>query len=188
MRNRLYATVLFLFILIVAKPASACRSMAELKLEDITYASVVVVGRITNYEIILDQEARMHRERTLANPELSPEYRELISGQKKWLTDYARFNVLVDEVLLGQAPDVITVTWNNSTFGEPEKMGEGPFLIALRDPHAESPPLRGPSATIVQPQEQTLTVLQAPCAKAFIFYTFSPEALKARETLSGSEE
>ena len=82
MRNRLYATVLFLFILIVAKPASACRSMAELKLEDITYASVVVVGRITNYEIILDQEARMHRERTLANPELSPEYRELISGQK----------------------------------------------------------------------------------------------------------
>lgn len=186
MRNRLCATAVSFYMLLAAQSASACRTVTELQLEDIKFASTVVVGRITNYEIVLDQAAREHRERILANPDLNPEYKKGLLNQKSWLSDYARFNVLVDEVLAGRAPEVITVTWNNSTFGEPRQMDDGPFLIALRDPRSKSPPLRGPSATIVEPREQALTVLQAPCAGAFIFHAFSSDARKLREILSGT--
>ena len=68
--------------------------------------------------------------------------------QESLLPDYARFDVQVKEVLVGRAPNRLSVTWDNSTFGEPEQMAAGPYLIALRRPGSASPPLRGPSATI----------------------------------------
>jgi hypothetical protein len=83
--------------------------------------------------------------------EKTPEGRKLLSEQKGFLDDYARFDVLVDEVLVGNPPKVLTVTWDNSTFSESDKLGEGPFLIALREPGARTPPLRGPSATVMPP-------------------------------------
>ncbi|HKO89444.1 MAG TPA: hypothetical protein VJU83_13125 [Burkholderiales bacterium] len=192
MRNRLCAMVVIFSMLLAAKPASACMMMAELRLEDIKFASVVVVGRITNYEIVRDMEFRkrykegLERSKDKTSEHWKTEYARATSETERFLSDYARFNVLVDEVLAGQPPKVITVTWNNSTFGEPQQMAEGPFLIALRDPRSESPPLRGPSATIVQPQERALTVLQAPCAGAFIFHAHSADARKAREILSAA--
>ncbi len=173
MRNSLCAMVLSLVIIVAAKPASACMSMAKLDLEDIKYADVVVVGRIKNYEIVRSTD----------------EYSEFLRnkyGQKDLLIDYARFNVSVDEVLVGQPPAVISVTWDNSTFGEPEKMKEEPYLIGLRKPGSKVPPLRGPSATILPSREPgSLTVLQAPCASAFIFEAKSIKAKVIREILDG---
>ena len=172
MRNSLCAMLVSLTIMLAAKPAGACMMMAKLKLDDINYASVVVVGRIVNYEIIRPTDK-------------VSEYWRKTYGQKNVLSDYARFNVLVDEVLVGQPPTVISVTWNNSTFGEPKTMKEGPYLIGLREPGSKTPPLRGPSATILPSQEpKSLTVLQAPCAPAFILDASSAEAKAIRDMLA----
>lgn len=161
---------------------------ASLELDDIKYASVVVIGRIVDYEIVLDQAVRKKwKEMLERSADKSTESWRLDSEQKRFLSDYARFKVLVDKVLVGQPPNVISVTWNNSTFGEPEKMKEGPYLIGLREPGSKSPPLRGPSATILpSPEPKSLTVLQAPCAPAFILEATSAEAKKIREMLGGA--
>ncbi|MDR0674176.1 MAG: hypothetical protein LBF93_11125 [Zoogloeaceae bacterium] len=164
--------VVSLAIILAAQPASACRMNAHLEPNDIKYADVVVVGRIANYEIVRPTD------------EVS-EFMRKTYGQKDVLSDYARFDVLVDEVLVGQPPAVISVTWDNSTFSEPEKMEEGPYLIGLREPASQAPPLRGPSATILPSQEPgSLTVLQAPCAPAFIFEATSASAKTIRDILT----
>jgi len=163
----------FAFVIFSAsEPANACMAEAPLLLRDVKYADVVVIGRIENYQIIRDQEGRKKL------PWLS-ESDALI------LTDYARFNVHVDEVLFGEAPKMLTVTWDNSTFEEPKSMPPGPYLLALRHPQSDLPPLRGPSATIMPNKEpQALTVLQAPCAPAFIIKSGSKDALAVRKILN----
>ncbi|MCB1568451.1 MAG: hypothetical protein KDI69_06520 [Xanthomonadales bacterium] len=195
MRKFRSAAMISLIIMLVAQPARACTLMADLRLGDIEHASVVVVGRITNYEIVRDMAFRkQHKERLerLADKtsELwKREYARVTSESEQFLSDYARFDILVDEVLVGQSPAVMSVTWNNSTFGEPEKMKDGAYLIALREPDSKTPPLRGPSATVVPNKEpQSLTVLQAPCASAFIFEATSPEAKSVREILMPSRD
>jgi hypothetical protein len=188
MRTCLCTMVMSLAIMLAAKPASACFMVAERKLDDVKYASVVVIGRIVDYEIVLDQAVRKERKEMLErSADKSTEYWRLMSEQKDFLSDYARFKVLVDEVLVGQPPRVISVTWDNSTFGEPETMKDGRYLIGLRKPGAESPPLRGPSATILpSPEPKSLTVLQAPCAPAFILEATSAEAKTIRKMLGGT--
>jgi hypothetical protein len=171
MRNRLGKVAISLSFILVAEPAGACMMMAGLKIDDIEYASVVVIGKIVNYEIVRPKD------------EISEFWRRTY-GLKDVLSDYARFNVSVEEVLVGQPPEVLTVTWDNSTFGEPKTMKEGSYLIGLRDPRAARPPLRGPSATVLPSREpNALTVLQAPCAPAFIFEASSPEATTIKTKL-----
>jgi hypothetical protein len=180
--------IMSLAIILAAKPASACREEASLILDDIKYASVVVIGRIVDYEIVLDQAARKERKEMLErSADKSTEYWRLMSEQKHFLSDYARFRVLVDEVLVGQPPNVIFATWRNFTFSEPKKMKEGLYLIGLREPGSKGPPLRGPSATILpSPEPKSLTVLQAPCAPAFILEATSAKAKTIREILGGT--
>lgn len=135
-------------------------------------ASVVVVGRIVDYEIVRPQD------------EVSKHWRKTY-GQNDVLSYYARFTVVVDEVLAGKPPSVVSVTWDNSTFGAPKKMKDGAYLIGLLQPGAPRPPLRGPSATVLPPQEpHTLAVLQAPCAPAFILDASSADAKKIRDMLT----
>jgi len=188
MRTSLYAMAMSLAVILTAKPASACFMVADLQLDDVKYASVVVIGRIVDYEIVLDQVVRKERKEMLERSvDKSTEYWKSMSEQKEFLSDYARFKVLVDEVLVGQPPHVISVTWDNSTFGEPEKMKDGRYLVGLRKPGAKSLPLRGPSATILpSPEPKSMTVLQAPCAPAFIFEATSAEAKTLRKMLSGA--
>ncbi|WP_296817583.1 hypothetical protein [Brevundimonas sp.] len=138
--------------LALGQPAAACFVEAPTVLEDVRLADVVVVGRVTEYSII----------------------RPLRSAR---LPRYARIELQVDEVLVGDAPETLTMTWVNSTFGIPEAIGEGPFLIALRAPTSDAPPLRGPSATIFPtPEPELLTILQAPCAQPFLFDASSEES------------
>jgi hypothetical protein len=104
--------------------------------------------------------------------------------EKSLMSDYAAFEVQVDKVLLGKAPHRLSVTWDNSTFGEPKSMGAGPYLFALRRPSSPTPPLRGPSATILPNREPgSLTVLQAPCSSPFIFEGASRQAREIRQIL-----
>ncbi len=163
--------------------------MSGLKLDDVKYASVVVIGRIVNYEIVLDQKVRKERKEMLdRSADKSTEYWRMMSEQKGFLSDYARFKVVVDKVLVGKSPKVISVIWDNSTFGEPETMKKGQYLIGLREPGSKIPPLRGPSATILPaPNPKSLTVLQAPCAPPFILESTSAEAKKIQEMLDGAK-
>jgi hypothetical protein len=185
MRNCPCSIVMILATILAAKPATACLAASGLKLDDIKYASVVVVGRIVDYEIVLDQKVRKERKEMLdQSTDKSSEYWRLMSEQKDFLSDYARFKVVVDKVLVGKPPKIISVTWDNSTFGEPEKMKEGLYLIGLREPGSKRPPLRGPSATILpSPDPKSLTVLQAPCAPPFMLESTSAEAKTIREML-----
>lgn len=167
-----------LALVLVSGPAHACRMYAKLDLNDVKYADVVLVGRVSNYRIVRDVE---FRRKMLANPKLSPDMRKLYESTSSLLSDYARFDIQVDQVLAGKAPTRLSVTWHNSTFREPEKMATGPFLIALRWPYSKTPPLRGPSATILPNREPgSMAVLQAPCSSPFIFESTSNEARTVR--------
>jgi hypothetical protein len=182
--------------LTVSEPVHACIVQAELEPNDVKYADVVVVGRISNYRIVRDQDYRdkgiAYARKKLAEAGLTPAERKYHEDQLTFLGDpeggllgdYVRFDVQIDETLVGKAEGVIAVTWDNSTFGEPDSMSAGPFLIALRQPDSKLPPLRGPSATILPNKEpRSLTVLQAPCSSPFIFKSSSKEAQAVREAL-----
>ena len=183
--RRIASTVaLFLTAIGGATPAHACIVATPLNHDDVRFADVVVIGRITNYRIMLDQQIRRQRRQLLANPDLPPGLRRSYQVQTKFLSDYAHFDVLVDGVLKGRAGRTLTVTWDNSTFGEPSSMPRGPFIVALRKPSSDSPPLRGPSATVMPNREPgSLTVLQAPCSAAFIFESGSADASAIRKIL-----
>ncbi|MGO4351926.1 hypothetical protein AB4Z25_08315 [Rhizobium sp. RAF36] len=182
-RSACMAAVISLSSLFVVNSATACMSVARLALSDVKYADVVVIGRVANYRLILDPEARERNRQMVAKMKPS-KLRDSLSNISGFITDYARFEIQVEEVLQGQAPEIIEATWDNSTFGEPEKMPSGPFVIALRRSGSDRPPLRGPSATIVPNLEpQLLTVLQAPCSMPFIFELGGEQAQALLETL-----
>ncbi|MFA6118006.1 MAG: hypothetical protein WC729_28735 [Sphingomonas sp.] len=163
--------------------AHACRVSVPLAPGDIKYADMVIVGRIENYKVIRDP---VFRQKMLDSPALSPEMRRFYEDKNaNLLSDYARFDIVVDQVLVGKAPFRLSVTWDNSTFAEPKAMDAGPYLIALRKADSSMPPLRGPSATIIpSPEAGLLTVLQAPCSSPFILASTGDEARAVREVLS----
>lgn len=165
-----------------ASPAHACRLYAPLELSDVRYAEIVVVGRIADYRIVRDEKKRAE---LIARLRPDDPWRKAVEGGAGILSDYARFNVVVDEVLKGRAPGTISVAWDNSTFNEPATMPAGRFLVALRDPTAKAPPLRGPSAYIAaNPAPSLPTVLQAQCARPFLFAVSSREAADVRRLLT----
>lgn len=162
-------------------PALACRMYSRVVLDDVQFADVVVVGRVFDYKVIRDEEFRRRR---LSEPNLSPDLRKFYEGPETLMSDYARFEIQVDEVLVGKAEKRFAVTWDNSTFGEPETLPAGPYLIALRMPTSAGPPLRGPSATIsANPEPGLPTLLQAPCSSPFLFPVTSDEAVETRRIL-----
>ncbi|MEP6020590.1 MAG: hypothetical protein ABJ251_19110 [Paracoccaceae bacterium] len=180
--NRFFPTITITAFIFSTKAAQACFMAAALNINDVSYADVVVVGSIENYEIIRDMA---FRERMLSNPNLSEELRELYSDPDQSLIgDYARFEVLVSESLVGDVPQRFFATWDNSTFGEPASLANEQRLMAFRQAESPIPPLTGPSATILpNPEPQSLAILQAPCAPPFIFMNSSDVAQSIREIL-----
>ena len=156
MRNRATIAALFVAMALAGTPAHACIRMVPIELADIEYADVVVVGRIEHYEIV---------------------------GNPEHIGSYAKFDVLVDEVLLGEAAQEISATWDNSTFTLPKTMASGPLLIALRDPGSEMRPLRATGTILPNPKPDLMTLLQAPCSSPFMFAIGSEEAKAIRQIL-----
>lgn len=173
MRNALLGLLAAASIGSMAVPAHACRMYLPHNADDIRSADAVVIGRVSNYRLVLDPEARANWAKQYAP-------REMPDG---FISDYALFDVTVDEVLAGNPPRKFTISWNNSTFGEPKTMAAGPFLIGLR--RLGSPqPLRGPSGmTAPPPREVLFTLLQEPCSSPFMFESGSEEAAAARRLL-----
>jgi hypothetical protein len=175
------ASLAVTLLALASAPAQACMGMAPAALEDIQRADVVVIGRIAKYTIVLDQEMRARMKALADDPDMPSEQRAFFAADRGFLGDYAKFDVLVDEVMIGSAPKTLSVAWDNSTYSEPESMPSGPFLMALRDPRAR---LSSGQVTIrVSPEPNTLTLLQAPCSDAFIFETTSEEARAALRIL-----
>jgi hypothetical protein len=174
------ASALVFALLSVSQPAQACRDIEEADLKDLKFANAVVVGRIANYEIVPDQKIRERRKEELAKPDLSEFQRKLWNSNKFFIEDYARFDVIVDEVLLGTAPSTLHVTWDSGTQVEPEAMPPGPYVIALSDPH-------GLPHDRVTGDREAPTVLHLVCRDAFIFKAESNEAKAVRRILRGQK-
>ena len=162
--------------------AQACRITAALNIEDVSFADVVVIGTIENYEIV---RGVAFRESRLSNPDLPDDLREFYSDpNRSLLGDFARFEVLVDETMVGSVSQRFTATWDNSTFGLPSSLPTEQLLLAFRRAQSPMPPLRGPSATVLpNPEPQSLTILQAPCAPPFLFSGSSVAAQNVQEIL-----
>lgn len=120
--------------------------------KDVRYADVVVIGQIADYKIIEPTE-RLGR--------------------------YARFNVQVDSVVLGEAVKELDVWWSNSTFSLPEHMEDGSYIIALR---------RMALLDDARDESIELTPVQKACSSAFIYRADSEQALTIQEILSATEE
>lgn len=158
------------------KPVEACMMSAQLNLADVLYADLIVIGQISDYEIVPGAAKQIRQQQ--ADSVTVPEE---VSG---YPGDYARFVVTINEILRGEAPQAFTATWDNSTYSEPKSMPPGLYLIALRNPQSPIPPLRGPSATVTRaPEVDRLTVLQAPCAEPFLFPAESKATERVRAIL-----
>ncbi len=143
MRSFRIAAMSGLALASVALPAQACRIEGRFDPALVEHADAVVVGRVTGYELIRTADA--------------------------WMGGYARFTVMVDEVLAGTPPRMLVVTWNNSTYPEPEGLDPGLQLIALRKGGA--------------PGAADFTVLQGPCQPAFILPVEGEAARTARRLI-----
>lgn len=151
---------------VLPQAAQACAMRRPMDARDVRAAEVVLVGRLSGYRTVLDQEQRRwNRERLGAASDDS----------QGLMGDYVVFDVTVEDTLVGRSPRRIRVTWNNSTFGEPERMPNGRYLMALRraQPGAPSAP--------------DFTVFQHPCSTAFLFRSGSPQAVATLRALAGEE-
>ena len=133
--------------LVVGEPALACRTEHRIVLEDVLKASVVVVGRISNYRVI--------------------------SGSTRSSAEYARFDIQVDEFLVGRTTRRISISWTNSTFNVPRELGAGLYLIALQGP-----------ATNPHYEIGSYNLLQAHCAEPFLFDSTGRSAMAVRRILT----
>lgn len=100
-------------------------------------SDLVVVGTVENYEIVLDQEARGAGWKAIEKltPETSPGKRRLIERHVWNFADYARFDIVVEEVLAGDAPERVKVYWPGTMFGETGEKLAGPRIFALLAPN-----------------------------------------------------
>ena len=173
-----------LAMIAIAVPAQACTVSVEVDPADVEYADMVVVGRIGNYRIVPGPAAREERRRWLAeSPVMPADERSRLERRASFIGDQARFEIAVDEVLLGNAADSIAVTSETSLFGEPGTMPAGRVLVALRD--GRTRPLRRlRSADLVDPHPGLLTVLQAQCSGPFLFPSTSEHAGTVRRLLA----
>ncbi len=129
--------------------------MQDINLAQIRQADVVMIGRISNYAIV--------------------------HGASSY---YAQFDVLAEGVVVGEAPETLTVIWENSTFQLPDGMPSGPFLIALRDLRPAIAAFKASGGTLPPgPEPAPFLVLQAPCSDPFMFESGSDEAREALELL-----
>ncbi len=138
----------------VGGAAKGCLMDHPLDLDDIKYADVVMIGTIKDYRLVLDRP-------------------------------FARFEFVPDNVLKGEVGREVAVAWANSTFVLPKTMPSGAYLIALKGAHPQLPPMpRSSPAFLPNPEPALFTVLQAPCASAFMFEVGSKEAELVKQKLA----
>lgn len=162
-------------VVLAAAPlaAQACAIYQPFDPQDVQDADAVVVGRLSGYRLVIDQEGRRaHREMVTRHPGM---FDPADGGEPdSLLGDYAVFDLAVDEVLAGRVSRRLRVKWDNSTFGEPAQMPDGSYLIALRRP-------------VLDDGEPGYTVYQRPCSGAFILRLGERDAMAVLRVLAGEE-
>jgi hypothetical protein len=78
---RIAANALAAMLAAGARPAEACIMRSETTLDDVRSADLVVVGKISNYEIVLNQEIRRKRKEQLADPNLPLSIRQILRSR-----------------------------------------------------------------------------------------------------------
>lgn len=169
------AAVMFLggmfFILIaLCSPARACINLQPVDLASVRKADAVVIGRISNYAFILDPVIRQKHVEN--HPDLSPELLETLQTRPSFVTDYAKFDLQIDEILVGKVGQKIDVILYGSWIGPPESMPPEPILIALKNPNSG------------YPEPDAFRALQGPCSNPFIFPSTGVEASEIRKILN----
>lgn len=146
--------------LLISEAAHACLTRAEFTTEDVVVADGVFVGELVEYQLFKPRG-------------------------DLGLSEYAVLTFVVRERLRGKGKDKpLRVHWHNSTYGMPSSLRLGLYLVAVTTTGTQ-PPLRGPSATIFPSSRPDLpSVLQAPCADAFLLEPTSEMLQEVRSLLS----
>lgn len=158
--------------------AHACAKAGKFVPSEVKYSDLVVVGRITGYERVLDQEARR---RMAALSQSSPQLQTALTAVSRFQTDYTRFHIGVDQVLYGSAPATLNVTSDSGGLIRLEGLPKGQYLIALRKPAVRHAPLRGPNALLLAtPEPDKPTILQDMCSPPFFLPADGKDAQAVR--------
>lgn len=160
--------LLLISVTTAGQPALACSISAQRDPYDILLADIVVVGRVVNYEVVSGLRFRQRHG-------VGPSFK----------TAFARFDIVVEEVLYGAAPARLTVTWANSTFGLRREYEPGPYLIALSTAEGRSKWLDNFG---LAPMPGMPAVLQADCAAPFILRSSRVKAYRVRQILEAVAE
>jgi len=155
-----------------AGPAAACIMPAFFSPEIAIGADALVVGRIENYRIIVNQKGRDEDLRFFFKHGRWNRLRDYFAPPGRHTGDYGRFDIAVDETLSGNVGRRLSVTWSDPP---PARPFTGKHLIALRqasDGRWSKPP-----------EPNLLTVLYPMCGEPYVFAAGSEEAKAIRATL-----
>ncbi len=173
--------LVLLFLITLGAPASACNTGDDERVApaEVARADLVVIGRIANYRVLpnlLDPVANSLRYELLQDAlRAEPKQLETLRQRNYALSDFARFDIQIDDVLKGKATTTtIDIRWQNETFLEPQSLPPGPYLIALLGPKSGAGPAK-----------DHFTMVQPSCGRAYLFAIDSDEARQVRKLLSG---
>jgi hypothetical protein len=107
-------------VLVASSPAFACSAPKRLYPSDFATAEVIVIGRVTKYEAVIDPVATESIRHDL---EQLPAVRELAKDYE-WIS-YGTFDVQVDEVVKGTVPERLAVYWLPGTIGPAKTLVPG---------------------------------------------------------------
>lgn len=162
--------------------ALACQLPQPLDLHLVDRATIVVIGRISNFQMVRNVA---YRQAMLADPHLPKKFRKEYLGKNNTSGDYARITIRVDQVLKGKAPITLSARWETPKFGAPETLAKGPLLIALSMTYPWPRPTNWRSN---KRWGLSLAVLDVPCAGIFMFKARSPEADAVRAILKAKSK
>jgi hypothetical protein len=84
MKVHRFPAALALALMAASEPAQACMKFEKLNIDDIEYADVVVIGRISKYKIVLDPIARQDHQKLLTDPKMPAERRKVLEEQTRF--------------------------------------------------------------------------------------------------------
>lgn len=155
-------------LILACAPAYACRYHKPIEIDDLRYADLILVGRISNFRTVSpDRE-----------PGLKTAYPRV---------PFAEFEISAEEVLFGTAPERVIVTSYPLAGAQADQVSAGPFLFALREPLSEFPPrnITGREALFYpNAVDGSFTILGQRCSSVFMFEPRSNEAESVRRFLA----
>ncbi len=144
-------------VLVANSLALACPAPRPLHPSDFTTAEVIVVGRVTNYEAVIDP---------VATERIRPAFEGSVAEHYQWIS-YGKLDVEVEEVLKGEVPARPAIYWLPGTIGPANTLAPGRYILGLGTvdtlpTHYDNRPL-----PLALPPD-ALTVKEKACAGAFI--------------------